>query len=61
MAEPTIQPGDRVVTTQVPGVFTVLGRHGRFLEIESHKGLRLKVLESALRRLDANGSGPPAE
>jgi hypothetical protein len=58
MAAATIQAGDRVVTTQIPGVFVVLGRRGQFLEIESGKGLRLTVLESALRRLDGNGAGP---
>jgi hypothetical protein len=52
-----IHIGDRVVQLQVPGVFTVVARRGRFFEIESARGVRLNVLESSLRRVDGT---PPA-
>jgi hypothetical protein len=52
-----IHVGDRVVQLQVPGVFTVVARRGRFLAIESPRGVRLNVLESGLRRVDGT---PPA-
>src|SRR2546425_6829666 len=55
--EPTIQIGDRVVHLQVPGVFTVVARRGAFFEVESVRGLRMRVHEVALRRLD--GPTPP--
>jgi hypothetical protein len=50
-----IRAGDRVVTLHVPGVFTVIRRRGRFLELESERGLRMTVHEVGVRRLD----GPP--
>ena len=53
----TIRLGDRVVHLQVPGVFTVIGRRGPFLEIESERGLRMTVHEVGVRRLE----GPPPE
>ena len=55
MAEASIQVGDRVVSLQVPGVLTVLARRGRFLDLESDRGLRLTLHEQSVRRLD----GPP--
>jgi hypothetical protein len=55
MDERAIQVGDRVVHLQVPGVFTVVGRRGTLLVIESPRGLRMTVLDKATRRLD----GPP--
>jgi hypothetical protein len=50
-----IQSGDRVVHLQVPGVFVVVGRKGRWLDVESDRGLRMTVHEVQVRRLD----GPP--
>jgi hypothetical protein len=47
-----IREGDRVVNLQVPGVFRVIRRRGRFLELESDRGLRMTVLDVAVRRLD---------
>ncbi len=58
MAEAPIQPGDRVVGTQVPGVFTVLGIRGHVVEIESDRGLRMTVLDKTLRRLDGEAPAP---
>ncbi|HZP40697.1 MAG TPA: hypothetical protein VFD84_04200 [Candidatus Binatia bacterium] len=51
----TIRPGDRVVHLQVPGVFVVVGRTGRLLELQSERGLQMRVHEIQVRRLD----GPP--
>jgi len=56
MAERAIQVGDRVVHTQVPGVFVVKGRRGPLLLVESPRGLRMTLLEKAARRIE----GPPA-
>jgi len=53
----TIRVGDRVVHLQVPGVFTVVGRRGPFLDLESARGLRMSVHEVSLRRVD--GTPPP--
>ena len=39
----TIRLGDRVVHLQVPGVFTVIGRRGPFLEIESERGRGTRI------------------
>ena len=52
-----IRIGDRVVQLQTPGVFTVVGRRGAFLEIENERGLRMTVHEVAVRRVDGT---PPA-
>lgn len=52
-----IRVGDRVVNLQVPGVFTVVGRRGAFLDVESARGLRMSVHEVGLRRVDGT---PPA-
>lgn len=49
-----IRAGDRVVHLQMPGVCTVLARRGKFLEVESNRGMRKLVHEVSLRRL------PPA-
>ena len=54
-----IHVGDRVISLVQPGIFTVLARHGRFLDLESRRGLRLTVTEESVRRLD--GATPPAE
>jgi hypothetical protein len=56
MSDESIAIGDRVVNLQVPGVFLVVRRHGRFLDIESAQGVRLTVRPEAVRRLD----DPPA-
>ena len=53
--EERIRIGDRVVNLQAPVVFRVVGRDGEFLELESDRGLRMRVHEVAVRRLD----GPP--
>jgi hypothetical protein len=53
----TIGVGDRVVHLQVAGVFIVLGRRGRMLDVESDRGLRMMVSEISVRRLD----GAPPE
>ncbi len=58
MAERAIQVGDRVVHLQVPGVFTVMGRQGPLLLVESARGLRMTLLEKAARRLDGPPSAP---
>ena len=57
MAERAIQVGDRVVHTQVPGVFVVTGKRGPLLLVESPRGLRMTLLEKAARRVDGS---PPA-
>jgi hypothetical protein len=58
MAGGAIQVGDRVITLQVPGVFTVTSRQGPMLEIASDKGLQMIVHESSVRRLETS---PPAQ
>jgi len=50
--EGTIRVGDRVVNLQVPGVFTVVGRRGAWLDLENERGLQMMVREVAVRRLD---------
>lgn len=52
MGERAIQVGDRVINLQMPGIFTVLARRGRILDIESPGGIRLSVLDAAVRRLE---------
>ena len=61
MAAETIEVGDQVVNLQVPGVFTVLARRGTLLEIETAQGLRMTVLEGAVRRLDENAVAVPKD
>jgi len=61
MAAETIEVGDQVVNLQVPGVFTVLARRGNLLEIETAQGLRMTVLEGAVRRLDENAVAVPKD
>ena len=61
MAAETIEVGDQVVNLQVPGVFTVLARRGNLLEIETAQGLRMTVLEGAVRRLDVNAVAVPKD
>ena len=61
MTAETIEVGDQVVNLQVPGVFTVLARRGNLLEIETAQGLRMTVLEGAVRRLDENAVAVPKD
>ena len=56
--ETPIRVGDRVVNLQVPGVFTVVGRQGAFVEIEGDRGLQMRVHEVALRRVDGTPPEP---
>ena len=58
MGGAAIQVGDRVVGTQIPGVFTVLDRRGPLVEIESERGLRMTVVVSSLRKLDGETPVP---
>jgi hypothetical protein len=52
--------GDRVVGTQIPGVFTVLSRTGELVEVESERGLRMRVLVRGLRKLETETLPPKA-
>ena len=52
MAETPIQVGDRVITLQMPGLFVVVARRGRLLDIQTDEGIAMTVLDSAVRRLD---------
>jgi hypothetical protein len=61
MATETIQLGDRVINLQVPGIFTVIDRQGHMLAIQSPKGLRMTVLDSQLRRVDALAVPPASD
>ena len=49
--EEPIRPGDRVVYLGAPGIFTVTGRRGSLLDMESDRGLRKTVHEIAVRRV----------
>jgi hypothetical protein len=60
MAGDAIQVGDQVINLQVPGVFRVLARRGSWLDIETEQGLRMTVLDSAVRRLNDAAPPPPA-
>jgi len=53
-----MQVGDRVVGLDMPGIFTVVARRGRFVEIENDRGLRRVVHEVALRRVNGTPPGP---
>jgi len=53
-----IEPGDRVVLLQVPGVFVVRGRRGVFLDVESNRGLRMTVRDIQVRRLESEPPEP---
>ena len=54
--EEPIRVGDRVVHLQIPGVCVVVARRGKFLEVESDRGLRKLVHEVSLRRV--GGAAP---
>ena len=58
MVSDAIQVGDRVINLQVPGIFRVIDRQGPRLVIQTDRGLRMTVLESAVRRV-ADGAEPP--
>ena len=49
MAGEAIQVGDHVISLMVPGVFTVVARRGRMLEIENERGVRMVVSETSVR------------
>ena len=53
MGDGSIEVGDRVINLQMPGVFVVLARRGRMLEIETADGVAMTVIDSAVRRVDA--------
>lgn len=53
----SIQVGDRVVGTQLPDVLIVIARTGDLVEIESGRGVRMRVLVKSLRKLE--GETPP--
>jgi len=53
MTNGRLRIGDRVITMQMPGIFTVTGHNGPALDIVSDDGVRLRVYESSLRRMDA--------
>ncbi|MFN8545435.1 MAG: hypothetical protein U0807_14670 [Candidatus Binatia bacterium] len=53
MRDAPIHVGDRVVNPLMPGLFRVVSRQGHILEIETDDGVRMTVLESAVRRIDA--------
>ena len=58
MSDGPLQVGDRVITMQMPGIFTVTARAGRGLQITSDEGVMLTVAEASLRRMP---SEPPPE
>ena len=53
-----IRVGERVVHLQVPGVFTVIARRGRLLDLASPRGLQMTVAEVGVRRVDGTPSEP---
>jgi hypothetical protein len=54
-----IEVGDRVISLQLQGIFTVVDRQGPHLVIVNPRGLRLTVIDSQVRRLD--DVTPPSE
>jgi hypothetical protein len=56
--EAPIDVGDRVISLVQQGIFTVTGRRGRFVDIESPRGLRLTVTAESLRRVDGTPAAP---
>ena len=47
-----------MVHLQIPGVCVVVARRGKFLEVESDRGLRKLVHEVSLRRVGAAAPTP---
>ena len=60
MAEQPIQIGDRVINLQVPGIFTVVSRRGPYVDIETEDGLRMTLVEAAVRRVTVSTNGVSA-
>jgi hypothetical protein len=58
MADEPIKVGDRVINLQMPGIFVVVARRGRVLEIETPDGVAMTVLEGAVRRLNDSSPTP---
>ena len=56
-----IELGDKVITLQMPGIFTVTGRQGPALVIETDDGVRLAVLEASLRRMYGKADDPSGD
>jgi hypothetical protein len=52
MADDAIRVGDHVINLQMPGIFVVVARRGRILDIESPEGVRMTLMEAAVRRMD---------
>lgn len=61
MSDEPLQIGDRVITMQMPGIFTITGRTGRAMEIVSDDGVRLTVSEASLRRIYDAPAAPDAD
>ncbi|HWP64687.1 MAG TPA: hypothetical protein VNO26_02090 [Candidatus Limnocylindria bacterium] len=58
MAEERIEVGDRVINLQMPGIFVVVARRGRLLDIRTDDGVTMTVLDSAVRRIEAPSAAP---
>lgn len=52
MSDERIQIGDRVITMQMPGIFTVTSRAGHVIRIISDDSVELTVVDASVRRLD---------
>jgi hypothetical protein len=52
MADDPIRVGDRVINLQVPGIFVVVARRGAVIDIETDQGVRMTLIDSAVRRID---------
>lgn len=52
MSDERVQIGDRVITMQMPGIFTVASRTGHVIRIVSDDGVELTVADASVRRLD---------
>jgi hypothetical protein len=52
MADGAIRVGDRVINLQMPGIFVVVARRGRVLQIATADGVAMTVSDSAVRRLE---------
>ena len=58
MADDEIRVGDRVVHLGAPGIFTVIGRRGQVVDLESERGLRMSLYDVAVRRVDGKPVTP---
>ncbi|HEV7734686.1 MAG TPA: hypothetical protein VGR62_21110 [Candidatus Binatia bacterium] len=61
MVERAIVVGDQVINLQMPGIFTVTARDRTFLHIESPDGIRLKVSDAAVRRMEPGATPIPVD